>query len=180
MVEEIFFRRIYYKMNAAPLPPNPPIVLASSPPVVSSPPAVSSIPTMEIMGNDGHKYVFDSKEEKIYVTKYAKYSQWLFNGSMALLVIVVIYDMFKDTARTLSGYRDIFSGKSGSGAAKVMGYTRGNIMRGVVMGGLVVVAFLLNRYLESNKKQITERSIPRDVGEKYLIELGKILDAETK
>lgn len=59
---------------------------------------------------------------------------------LACFVVLFVYDYTKDIIRIFSGYMNILNGDEVQGAIKVMGYTRPNVIRGILMFALLVGA----------------------------------------
>lgn len=113
---------------------------------------------------------FKSSNGKIYMVENGKIfeyqpSSWRY-VLVALVVVflgVLAYDWFKDVGREVSGYRDIFSGKASSGVTKLFGFTSGNIKRTVLIIALAILIFVVFKYENKNKREITINEVPQDV-----------------
>jgi hypothetical protein len=128
---------------------------------------------VKVIGQDGHGYEIDFTKDKIYIIKYEKYANYLFKGLAIAFFLLVIYDWLKDQARVFSGYRDVMRGKGANGVSKLFGLTPGNIKRWLGMAGLILVAFLVLKYLERTKKEIDPSMVPIDVSAVILEEANK-------
>jgi hypothetical protein len=103
---------------------------------------------MDIQGKDGNTYNIVGKQ--VYIVETRK--------SIGLFM----YDYVKDAMRVISGYGNILNGNSIQGGLKVMGYTEGNIKRGV---GLVVLFILMigSGYFSRRLRLLTQSEIPDDI-----------------
>ncbi len=100
--------------------------------------------------HEGKKYSYDSG--KLFVIE----DSWVNTLGLVILVIAILffmYDFGKDMARAFSGYRDLFNGKGSEGLQKVIGFTKGNVIRQLIKITLFVSSILLLSY--KNKKEIT-------------------------
>lgn len=66
--------------------------------------------------------------------------------------------------RILSSYRDLFSGKGPEGLQKNIGFTRGNIIRNISKGILLIVSLVLMTV--ENKKELSP--IPEEIKAKLV------------
>jgi hypothetical protein len=97
---------------------------------------------------DGKTYYKDTKNNEIYY-----YNNLFYPAGIVLLILIVlnIYDSFKDFGRTVKGYSE-------GNVAKVMGFTKGNFIRGV-LSGLLFITFLILLFLSKS----VVKNVPNDV-----------------
>lgn len=119
-----------------------------------------------ISGNDGNKYEFNSKENKVYIIQTNKFYGNLFTGLAFAFLLAIAYDWIKDVMRNLSGIRDLYRGETESGFTKYIGFTKGNITRFAVVFGLGIALYLVYPKV-SSRKQIDIKDVPQDVLSKY-------------
>jgi hypothetical protein len=129
---------------------------------------------IEIIGEDGEKYLFTEKSGKLEVGK--ERIRTSLRYIMILLFIsgflMIIYDNFKDFLRQISGFRDIWGNNMTSAALKLHGWTRANIIREVIKYGLFISAFIT--YIIANKFKIIENIKLTDVPENVMYQYNEI------
>jgi hypothetical protein len=115
----------------------------------------------EFKSGNGNKYVIEGK--KLYEHKKSKL-QYVIKFLIGALLVVIVYDWFKDVGREMSSYNDLLSGRTSSGLAKFVGFTPGNFKRGVAKVGLLILLLIVNAYdSKKNKREITAEELPADV-----------------
>lgn len=115
-------------------------------------------------------YNFDFERSEIYTS-----SHFMTNILMILIILVVllfVYDFFKDSLRNFSGFKDVMSGNSPIGAAKLSGYTRGNIIREMMKYGGLALIFIFS-YFGFNTTPIKFEQLPNHIKLQYTQQTGK-------
>ncbi len=107
--------------------------------------------------HQGKNYSYETETKKLYLIED---SAWNTLGIVMLLLTVLFfaYDFIKDGMRTLSNFRDFFTGKEVS-FRKFIGFTRSNMYRQIIKMILFIVSFILLSI--ENKKEISP--IPEEI-----------------
>jgi hypothetical protein len=115
---------------------------------------------MDIQGKDGNTYNIVGKQ--VYIVETRKSMLYATVFFLLCFIGLFMYDYVKDAMRVISGYGNILNGNSIQGGLKVMGYTEGNIKRGV---GLVVLFILMigSGYFSRRLRLLTQSEIPDDI-----------------
>lgn len=122
---------------------------------------------IRITGDNSITYEFDTNKNIVYIVEERIYLIYLTIFSIFLLFCVIIYDYIKDFFRVLSGYKDIFtSDNSIQGVVKLTGYTKGNIIRYIIMLLLVIIS-IVSFYFSNKYTIIALKDVPTDVLKKY-------------
>lgn len=112
--------------------------------------------------HDSQTYEFNKQTKQTYVYEKTMLSTISTVLSVVLLGVIV-YDWFKDRARTLSGYGNVLSGNTSSGMAKLFGFTSGNIKRTITIYGLLLVLLFISYNIP--KRQLKAGEVPQAVVE---------------
>lgn len=114
--------------------------------------------------NNNITYQLDN--EKVSIVEKRDFLGYLSVILLICFLIVFLYDYVKDILRVLSGYKDIFKGQETSGAVKLTGYTKQNMIRNIamfVLGGLAIVS----SYFSVSYIPIDIKDVPKEVIEEY-------------
>jgi hypothetical protein len=104
-------------------------------------------------------YDFDEQNKKIYKIKTNNFFLTMTVLLIMVVIILIIYDYIKDTLRYFSGIKNISSGDIGVGSVKFLGYTKGNITRGIAIF-ITSIITIISSILSAKREEITYDQVP--------------------
>ena len=104
-------------------------------------------------------YDFDQQNKKIYKIKTNNFFLTVTALLVIVVIILIIFDYIKDALRYLSGIKNISGGDIGVGSMKFLGYTKGNITRGIAIVGTSIVT-VVSSFLSLKREEITYEQVP--------------------
>lgn len=117
-------------------------------------------------------YNFNFEKREIYTTKKSDLMSNVFMILIVSVILLFVYDFFKDSLRNFSGFKDVMRGNSPIGAAKLSGYTRGNMIREIMKYGGIILIFIF-AYFGFNITPIKFEQLPNHIKLKYIQQTGK-------
>jgi hypothetical protein len=126
---------------------------------------------IKIVGDNGKTYEFDVPNKKIFVTVPNPTATTILMVLLSALVIAIAYDTVKDFFRGVSGIHDLTHGSSRSGIAKLFGFTKGNLLRYLVIVGILYGLYVTAKNMDM-RKEITSKDVPEDVQQKFVAQVA--------
>lgn len=115
---------------------------------------------MDIQGQDGNIYKIDGT--KVYIIEFRRPVVYLGLFLLVCFTILFIYDVVKDGMRVMSGYNNILRGNGVKGGTMVMGYTTGNLQRGIGLAVLILLIVGLG-FFSTYSRLLNDDEIPDDI-----------------